>query len=254
MKATLAVDGVEVYGPVTDSFQSILTPEALMFVATLARQFEARRQELLARRLKVQKAIDGGSLPDFSDVLPPWIDAAGVAGRWIVAGLAAYKYIDDGDDTSDDVTTLEDQVALTRSLNGFGTIPFSISDFRGEPSAWDYYLANIFATPVSAPSPADYPWRSTEGIVLGHIFESDGVTPVTDAWISRGGTDWTALSSADGLYAFLRVPAGVYTVSAEHPDHGDAKVRDVIVSEGGIVEIDLILNRVPVGLVLEGQP
>ena len=57
--------GVIVAGPVTNAFAQILTPEALGFVAKLHRQFESRRQELLARRAARQKEFDAGRFPDF---------------------------------------------------------------------------------------------------------------------------------------------------------------------------------------------
>jgi malate synthase len=59
------VDGMEVVGTVTEEFSRILTPAALSFVRDLAREFEARRKELLERRKTVQAAIDSGRLPDF---------------------------------------------------------------------------------------------------------------------------------------------------------------------------------------------
>jgi malate synthase len=43
----------------------ILTPEASSFLTKLSREFEARRQELLARRAARQQQIDAGQLPDF---------------------------------------------------------------------------------------------------------------------------------------------------------------------------------------------
>ena len=43
----------------------ILTVEAKQFLEKLSRKFEARRQELLARREVRQKELDGGALPDF---------------------------------------------------------------------------------------------------------------------------------------------------------------------------------------------
>ncbi len=43
----------------------ILTPEARGFLTKLARTFETRRQELLARRRARQTEIDAGQLPDF---------------------------------------------------------------------------------------------------------------------------------------------------------------------------------------------
>src|SRR6185503_19443428 len=58
-------DGIAVSGRVTAEFAEILTPEALEFVARLHRQFEPRRQELLAKRAARQKEFDRGALPDF---------------------------------------------------------------------------------------------------------------------------------------------------------------------------------------------
>jgi malate synthase len=43
----------------------ILTPEASQFLHKLARKFEARREELLAKRRVRQQRIDAGELPDF---------------------------------------------------------------------------------------------------------------------------------------------------------------------------------------------
>jgi malate synthase len=48
-----------------------LTPAALSFVAKLHRDFESRRQELVARRAARQREFDAGELPDFlSDTAP----------------------------------------------------------------------------------------------------------------------------------------------------------------------------------------
>jgi malate synthase len=57
--------GIEVHGRVTPEYAQILTPEAMAFVATLHRAFDARRQELLGRRAARQKEFDAGKLPDF---------------------------------------------------------------------------------------------------------------------------------------------------------------------------------------------
>ncbi len=57
--------GVEITGPGTLEYAQILTPEALAFVAKLHRQFEGRRQELLARRALRQQDFDARQLPDF---------------------------------------------------------------------------------------------------------------------------------------------------------------------------------------------
>src|SRR4029079_18478304 len=49
----------------TDVEMQILTPEASAFLSKLAREFEARRQQLLARRRARQQQIDAGQFPDF---------------------------------------------------------------------------------------------------------------------------------------------------------------------------------------------
>ena len=57
--------GVEVFANITPQYAEILTPQALAFVAKLHRQFEGRRQELLAKRVARQREFDAGKLPDF---------------------------------------------------------------------------------------------------------------------------------------------------------------------------------------------
>ncbi len=68
--------------PLAEVESQILSPEARTFLNELARNFEPRRQELLARRRARQKEIDGGKLPDF---LP---ETAGIReGKWKVAPI-----------------------------------------------------------------------------------------------------------------------------------------------------------------------
>jgi malate synthase len=58
-------EGVEITGTVTPEFEEILTPEAVAFVAKLAREFESRRVELLQKRVERQQELDNGARPDF---------------------------------------------------------------------------------------------------------------------------------------------------------------------------------------------
>jgi malate synthase len=57
--------GIEITGEITPAFAEILTPEAVEFVAKLAREFEPRRQALLQRRAERQAELDAGKMPDF---------------------------------------------------------------------------------------------------------------------------------------------------------------------------------------------
>jgi malate synthase len=55
----------KVTGPVKAEWNSVLTPDAMGFVAELHRQFDRRRRELLAARAERQKFFDNGGPPDF---------------------------------------------------------------------------------------------------------------------------------------------------------------------------------------------
>jgi malate synthase len=51
--------------PIHEVETQVLTPEASAFLTKLAREFEPRRRELLARRLVRQQKIDAGQMPEF---------------------------------------------------------------------------------------------------------------------------------------------------------------------------------------------
>jgi malate synthase len=57
--------GVVFVAPVTARHAEILTPEAVAFVVSLQRAFNARRKELLGARADRQKRLDAGEKPDF---------------------------------------------------------------------------------------------------------------------------------------------------------------------------------------------
>jgi malate synthase len=75
-------DGIETTLPVAPEYECVLTPQALAFVAKLARSFAPRRAELLRLRAERQNAIDAGRLPDF---LPE--TAAVRSGDWTVSDV-----------------------------------------------------------------------------------------------------------------------------------------------------------------------
>ncbi len=102
-----SVEGVEVTGAINPGYEEILTPEALAFVASLARAFEGRRQELLARRVARQGEIDAGKLPDF---LPETRDIR--AGDWTIAPIPA-----DLQDRRVEITGPVDRKMIINALN-----------------------------------------------------------------------------------------------------------------------------------------
>ena len=59
------IAGLEIRGPITPAVAEILSPAACEFLAGIFHQFDARRLELLARRVERQSELDAGVLPDF---------------------------------------------------------------------------------------------------------------------------------------------------------------------------------------------
>src|SRR5688572_8650319 len=75
-------DGVEILGEVTAAYSKILTPEAVLFLGSMARRFESMRAERLAERVKKQAELDAGALPDFP------AETADIRGKaWTVAPI-----------------------------------------------------------------------------------------------------------------------------------------------------------------------
>lgn len=79
-----APDGVEITGPLGDRYDTVLSRNALQFVADLSRKFEKTRQDLMAARDARQAKWDTGELPDF---LPETQDIRD--GDWKIAGVPA---------------------------------------------------------------------------------------------------------------------------------------------------------------------
>lgn len=56
---------MKIIGNLTPEYQEVLTPDALAFVESLEREFDARRRALLDKRVERQKLFDAGTPPDF---------------------------------------------------------------------------------------------------------------------------------------------------------------------------------------------
>ena len=61
----IETEDVSIDAPMRPGFERVLTTEALELVAKLHRQFESRRQELLAKRVARAKRLDAGEQPNF---------------------------------------------------------------------------------------------------------------------------------------------------------------------------------------------
>jgi len=61
----VVLQNVAVHGPLSSEHSKVLNRESLTFLALLHRSFNARRKELLQRRVTRQAELDKGVLPDF---------------------------------------------------------------------------------------------------------------------------------------------------------------------------------------------
>jgi malate synthase len=122
----LIEEGIVLTGPILPEYAGVLTPDALRFVADLARRFTSRRGELLKLRAIRQHEIDAGHLPDF---LP---DTRSVRdGTWKVAPIPR-----DLEDRRVEITGPVDRKMVINALNsGANTY---MADFEDSNSpTWD---------------------------------------------------------------------------------------------------------------------
>ncbi len=59
------VEGIQIVGPITPAVEEVLSDEALQFLVGLQRNFNSRREDLLAARAARQEAINAGDTPGF---------------------------------------------------------------------------------------------------------------------------------------------------------------------------------------------
>ncbi|MEY2797613.1 MAG: hypothetical protein RLZZ119_1094, partial [Pseudomonadota bacterium] len=62
---TIESNGIELKAKLNPDFATVVSPDALEFVAKLHRAFEPRRQELLKKRVELAKKLDAGQKLDF---------------------------------------------------------------------------------------------------------------------------------------------------------------------------------------------
>ncbi len=98
---------IQIVGPRSPEFDQILSDEAMNFVASLAREFSTRVEELLAMRLERQKVIDAGQKPDF---LPETAEIR--AADWQVTDVPA-----DLSDRRVEITGPTDRKMIINALN-----------------------------------------------------------------------------------------------------------------------------------------
>jgi len=118
--------GIEIRADMTPEFAAILTPQALAFVAKLARKFEARRRELMAARTRRQAEFDAGKLPDFLAETKPVRDA-----EWTVAPVPR-----DLQDRRVEITGPTDRKMVINALNSGANVFMADFEDSNTPT-WD---------------------------------------------------------------------------------------------------------------------
>lgn len=129
MSLVTPTSAIEFHAPLADRYAPILTPEALNFLATLHREFNPRRRELLAARITRQAALDAGATPNF---LPE--TAAMRAASWQIAPLPA-----DLQDRRVEITGPVDRKMIINALNSGARV--FMADFEDSTTpTWDNLL------------------------------------------------------------------------------------------------------------------
>lgn len=172
---------------------------------------------------------NGGDKPDFNEVYDDWLPAANTHGRYVVAGA----------NNSVGQTEVESNCKYVRSQGGNGK---GLTLWQSNNTNWSTWSASGHPYAGTTPATPTFPWRDSEGVITGKVFtDSTLSTPVVDAWITRSGSSWTALSSGDGFFTFLRVPQGSYTLSFTHPKYGSGTAT-VSVTAGQASNVNLVFG------------
>ncbi|MBP9892936.1 MAG: family 10 glycosylhydrolase [Planctomycetes bacterium] len=182
---------------------------------------------------------DGGSKPDFSDLVPDWLASA--SGRHIYPGMSASS---DGSATE---TIAE--ITAARNLGAPGTVVWSYSAANSY-NFWSALPAGVYAQPASPPLLS---WLAspTKAIVYGYVTDFATGLPVTDAWITRSGSTYTALSAKDGFYCWLELTPGSYTLNGDLAGTGSATRQVLNLAAGEVRRVDLALANGGVAVALE---
>ena len=220
---------MQVLGNLTPEYAQILTGEALSFLAKLHRNFNARRVELLARRVQRQKAIDSGELPDFLPETKSIRDAA-----WEVAAVPK-----DLQDRRVEITGPTDRKMVINALNS-GANTF-MADFEDSSTpTWDNQvqgqtnMRDAVAGTISFTSPEgkDYKLVDKPATLLvrprgWHLFEKH---IVIDGQPMSGSLFDFGLYFFHNVRARIKRKSGIYLYLPKMESHLEARLwNDVFV-------------------------
>jgi TonB-linked SusC/RagA family outer membrane protein len=85
------------------------------------------------------------------------------------------------------------------------------------------------------------------GTITGQVVDETSTAPLTAVQVYLEGTGIGTLTSANGRYILVNVPAGSYTVIAERIGYGTLR-QDVTVQAGGTHQVNFAIVEEPLGL------
>ncbi len=150
---TFEQNGLQIFADIKPEYADILSSEALGFIAAITREFSARREQLLARRVERQAEINAGKLPDFLPETQAVRD-----GDWTVAETPA-----DLQDRRVEITGPVDRKMVINALNSGAKV--FMADFEDASSpTWELMVegqinvrdANRRAIDFTTPEGKDY--------------------------------------------------------------------------------------------------
>lgn len=183
--------------------------------------------------------------PHFSVILPDWLKNN--AGRHI------YPFCNvtaTGPGLVAENKSMRKLVAEIGQGNAPGSVIWYYNGFMRENIA-PIFKRGCYASPAPLP---EMPWKTnpTDGIILGTITDAAG-EPVLDAHVSRSDSSYVALSSADGIYSFLKVSPGEYTITVRKTGNPETTAR-VKVAGGQVVRSDLQVGVPPTVVAATPEP
>ena len=226
--ATFA-DGLVVTGPMATGYDEILTPEAMAFVATLNRTFNARRLELLQRRAERQKSFDAGQMPDF---LPETADIR--AADWTIAPIPA-----DLQDRRVEITGPVDRKMVINALNSGAKVFMADFEDANAPTWANLVeghsnLRDAIRRTISFSSPEGKEYRLNEQVAV--LFARPRGWHLPEKHVLQDGEPISGSLFDFGLYAFhnarelLSRGTGPYFYLPKMESHHEARLwNDVFI-------------------------
>ncbi|EKD82571.1 MAG: hypothetical protein ACD_39C01207G0003 [uncultured bacterium] len=81
----------------------------------------------------------------------------------------------------------------------------------------------------------------TDGDINGSVESFVNAQKLSGVTVTLDGTDFSAVTDADGAFSFAKVPAGIYNLKSSHPDYLDYSLS-VAVEAGQVAAVNIQIN------------